>query len=51
MRAALTAWLAPENFDAQGRQRRRLEAIRAEQRTARGGPEEGEASRGEVAIG
>ena len=29
-RAALAAWLAPENFDAAGRQRSRLGAVRAE---------------------
>jgi len=29
VRAAFEAWLAPENFDAEGRQRRSLEAIRA----------------------
>ena len=30
IRAAFEAWLAPENFDADGRQKRRLEDIRAE---------------------
>ena len=30
IRAAFEAWLAPENFDAQGRQRRSLSAIRSE---------------------
>ncbi len=29
VRAALEAWLAPENFDAEGRQKRRLQEIRA----------------------
>ena len=29
IRGALEAWLAPENFDAQGRQKRRLQDIRA----------------------
>lgn len=31
-KAAFSAWLAPENFDVQGKQRRRLEDIRAEMR-------------------
>lgn len=30
IRAAFEAWLAPENFDAEGKQKRRLEDIRAE---------------------
>lgn len=30
IKAAFEAWLAPENFDAEGRQKRRLEDIRAE---------------------
>ena len=30
IRAAFEAWLSPENFDASGRQRRRLEDLRAE---------------------
>jgi len=29
VKAAFEAWLAPENFDADGRQKRRLEEIRA----------------------
>jgi RimJ/RimL family protein N-acetyltransferase len=29
LRSAFEAWLAPENFDAEGRQRRRLEDFRA----------------------
>jgi hypothetical protein len=28
VRAAFEAWLAPDNFDGEGRQRRRLEDIR-----------------------
>ena len=31
VRRAFQAWLAPENFDADGRQRRALEAVRADQ--------------------
>jgi len=30
IRAAFEAWLSPENFDEAGRQRRRLEDLRAE---------------------
>jgi RimJ/RimL family protein N-acetyltransferase len=32
--AGFTAWLAPENFDAEGRQKRRLEDLRAERATS-----------------